>query len=99
MPGFPVIRSSKKLATQYYQANTRDTCIALVHLVQLNLQSPERHLIALRMEHADLDALIDQTAHVLPLDELALRRLKKRRLALRDQISRLEMSLSPNEPA
>ena len=48
---------------------------------------------------ADLDALIDQTAHVLPLDELALKRLKKRRLALRDQISRLEMSLSPNEPA
>lgn len=51
------------------------------------------------MEHADLDALIDQTAHVLPLDELALKRLKKRRLALRDQISRLEMSMFPNEPA
>lgn len=51
------------------------------------------------MEHADLDALIDQTAHVFPLDELVLRRLKKRRLALRDQISRLQMSLSPNEPA
>ena len=51
------------------------------------------------MEHADLDALIDQTAHVLPLDELVLRRLKKRRLGLRDQITRLEMSLSPNEPA
>ena len=55
--------------------------------------------MALRMEHADLNAIIDQTAHVLPLDELVLRRLKKRRLALRDQITHLSMSLMPDEPA
>ena len=51
------------------------------------------------MEHADLDSLIDQTALDRPADELALRRLKKRRLLLRDQISRLEAELEPREPA
>ncbi|MDP1657566.1 MAG: YdcH family protein [Hylemonella sp.] len=64
-----------------------------------NLHSPERHLIELRIEHADLDAMIDRLCQVVPLDELMIRRLKKRRLVLRDEISRLERSLTPNEPA
>lgn len=64
-----------------------------------NLHSPERRLIELRMEHADLDALIDRAAEAAPVDELLLRRLKKRRLALRDAIARLERSLDPQEPA
>jgi hypothetical protein len=64
-----------------------------------NLHSPQRRLIELRIEHADLDSLIDQTAHERPADELALRRLKKRRLLLRDQIARLESQLDPPEPA
>lgn len=63
-----------------------------------NLHSPQRRLIELRMEHADLDSLIDQASEERP-DELALRRLKKRRLVLRDQISRLEAQLEPPEPA
>ena len=64
-----------------------------------NLHSPERRLIELRMEHADLDALIDRTGEQSPTDELMMRRLKKRRLALRDQIARLELALDPKEPA
>jgi hypothetical protein len=64
-----------------------------------NLHSPERRLIELRMEHADLNALIDRTAQQSPMDELMMRRLKKRRLALRDQIARLELVLDPKEPA
>ena len=64
-----------------------------------NLHSPQRRLIELRMEHADLDSLIDQTASERPADDLALRRLKKRRLVLRDQISKLEVRLQPPEPA
>jgi hypothetical protein len=65
----------------------------------LNLNSPERHLIALRMEHSDLDALIDQASEKRPMDELSMRRLKKRRLGLRDEIARVELELSPDEPA
>lgn len=51
------------------------------------------------MEHADLDALVDRIGDEQPLDELMLRRLKKRRLALRDEIARLERVLDPKEPA
>jgi hypothetical protein len=66
--------------------------------VDSNLHSPERRLIELRMEHADLDALIDRALEG-PVDELMMRRMKKRRLALRDEISRLELRLDPKEPA
>ncbi|HET7795447.1 MAG TPA: YdcH family protein [Rhizobacter sp.] len=64
-----------------------------------NLHSPQRRLIELRMEHADLDSLIDQASGDRPLDDLVLRRLKKRRLILRDQIAKLEVQLEPPEPA
>jgi hypothetical protein len=64
-----------------------------------NLHSLPRRLIELRMEHADLDSLIDQASTEPTTDELALRRLKKRRLLLRDQITRLEAELDPPEPA
>lgn len=64
-----------------------------------NLHSPERRLIELRIEHADLDALIDHVSETTPLDELMIRRLKKKRLSLRDEISRIERQLTPNEPA
>jgi hypothetical protein len=65
-----------------------------------DLRSPQRQLIECQMAHADLDALIDQAVLApQPLDELLLRRLKKRRLALRDQIARLQWQLDPKEPA
>jgi hypothetical protein len=64
-----------------------------------NLHSPQRRLIELRIEHADLDDLIDRNALNSPADELTLRRLKKRRLLLRDQIAHLEATLEPPEPA
>jgi hypothetical protein len=63
------------------------------------------------MEHADLNASIDRMALSSattgdtgavgngPPDELLLRRLKKRRLALRDQIARLQSTIDGKEPA
>jgi hypothetical protein len=64
-----------------------------------NLHSPQRRLIELRIEHADLDELIDRNPLDRPTDDLTLRRLKKRRLLLRDLISHLEEQLDPPEPA
>ncbi len=65
-----------------------------------DLHSPQRQLIEWQIEHADLDALSDQAmlgnGH---LDDLSLRRMKKRRLALRDQMAQLQRQLSPKEPA
>lgn len=63
------------------------------------LHSLSRRLIELRIEHADLDAMIDRLAVQAPLDELALQRLKKRRLALRDMIARLEATTEPDDRA
>ncbi len=71
------------------------------------LHSLSRRLIELRMEHADLDLMIDRLtadetlakSQGQPSDELSLRRLKKRRLALRDLIARLEQELDPDELA
>ncbi len=71
----------------------------MARTMQDNLHSPHRQLIELKMEHADLDNMIDRAAEQAPVDELSLRRLKKRRLALRDMISRLELMLDPKEPA
>ena len=64
-----------------------------------SLHSPQRHLIELRMAHAELDEMIDRAGEQPSHDELALKRLKKRRLMLRDQISQLEAELSPPEKA
>jgi hypothetical protein len=79
--------------------------IAAVHtlvgrcFVTFNLHSPERRLIELRIEHADLDAWIDRLVEQSPVDQLMLQRLKKRRLALRDAMAQLEAALEPKEPA
>jgi hypothetical protein len=67
--------------------------------VESDLHSPQRQLIELRIAHADLDARIDSLAPGSALDELTLRRLKKQRLALRDQLAQLERELTPREPA
>ena len=64
-----------------------------------DLQSLPRVLIELRMEHADLDELIDRALLDSTTDDLTLRRLKKRRLALRDKIARIEPELEPLRPA
>jgi hypothetical protein len=59
-----------------------------------------RHRIAeLQLEHRDLDLAIDRLAGLSGLDELQLRRLKKRKLLIKDAINRLEMGLIPDIPA
>lgn len=65
----------------------------------LDLHSPQRQCIALQIEHADLNALIDLLNTQAQTDELRIRRLKKRKLALRDEITRLQRLLEPKEPA
>ena len=64
-----------------------------------NLHSLPRRLIELRIEHADLDNLIDRAITDPVGDDLSVRRLKKRRLLLRDQITRIEAELEPPQPA
>ncbi|HZH43152.1 MAG TPA: YdcH family protein [Lysobacter sp.] len=58
-----------------------------------------RRLAELRVEHRDLDAAIDRLAQDAAADQLTLRRLKKRKLWLKDCIAKLESRLIPDEPA
>jgi len=50
----------------------------------------------LRIEHRDLDEVIMRLALDARTDELQLKRLKKRKLMLKDQITRLESELIPD---
>ncbi|WEN43149.1 hypothetical protein CKCBHOJB_02758 [Thauera sp. GDN1] len=53
----------------------------------------------MRLEHRDLDDAITRLTDSPTGDELMLRRLKKRKLALKDRIIAIEHMLSPDEPA
>ena len=58
-----------------------------------------RRVVEMRQEHRDLDVAIERLAVDIQADELALKRLKKRKLQLKDQIAWLENALIPDEPA
>ncbi len=55
-----------------------------------------QRLRELRIEHRDLDDVIIRLTMDIYVDELQLRRLKKRKLMLKDQIARLESELIPD---
>lgn len=56
-------------------------------------------LIRLREEHRDLDEAIHQMAANPFCDQLRLRRMKKRKLVLKDEISKLKSKLIPDMDA
>ena len=56
-------------------------------------------LVELRTEHRDLDEAIARLESAPPEDQLAVRRLKKRKLLLKDRIAQLERQLDPDEYA
>ena len=70
----------------------------------MDLTDEEAQLIrgkieALKVEHRDLDDIIERLSRDPNLDELQIRRLKRRKLLLKDQIALLESQLVPDIPA
>jgi hypothetical protein len=59
----------------------------------------KQRIIELQVEHRDLDEAIDRLAAQPGVDELKLRRLKKRKLQIKDAIALLRMQLVPDVPA
>jgi hypothetical protein len=59
-------------------------------------EAVRRKLADLRSEHRDLDEVIARVTETAPFDQLQVQRLKKRKLALKDQISQLESKLVPD---
>lgn len=62
---------------------------------EASLQLKEK-LEQLKIEHRDLDAVINQLSNAQPVDLFQLQRLKKRKLALKDMILKLESDLLPD---
>jgi hypothetical protein len=50
----------------------------------------------LRIEHRDLDEIISRLSMDIPVDEIQLKRLKRRKLMLKDQIERYSSELIPD---
>ncbi|HEX2604550.1 MAG TPA: DUF465 domain-containing protein [Oxalicibacterium sp.] len=64
-----------------------------------SLEDIQRRIIELEVEHRDLDAVIEKLSSDGWHEELQLRRLKKRKLQLKDNITLLKMQLIPDIPA
>ena len=58
-----------------------------------------QQLVQLTVEHRDLDSVIHRLSESGSHDELQLKRLKRRKLLLKDQIARLERQIDPDIPA
>ena len=59
----------------------------------------QQRIIELQIEHRDLDEVINKLTATPDFDQLQMRRLKKRKLQLKDTITLLEMRLIPDIPA
>jgi len=60
------------------------------------IENYKRQLGELRVEHRDLDQVIVRLSENPLVDELQLKRLKKRKLMLKDMIAHLESKLIPD---
>ena len=64
-----------------------------------DIQEIQHRIVELEVEHRDLDAVINALTLDPSQDALQLRRLKKRKLQLKDYITLLKMQLVPDVPA
>ncbi len=77
--------------------NSRQACDTISPMT--STEDIKRRIIELEVEHRDLDAVIETLARDTRHEELQLRRLKKRKLQLKDHITLLKMQLIPDIPA
>lgn len=65
-------------------------------MIDENLEEIRRRLAELLTEHRDLDDVIARMAEDPHVNQLMMQRMKKRKLALKDQIAQLENQLIPD---
>ena len=58
-----------------------------------------QRVLELKLEHRELDDAIARLQADIEADELTVKRMKKRKLQIKDSIARLESALIPDEPA
>ncbi|MEE8501072.1 MAG: YdcH family protein [Kiloniellales bacterium] len=64
--------------------------------VEDEIEHLRQRLAELKSEHRDLDDVIAQISDTAPFDQIQVKRLKKRKLMLKDQIARIESNLLPD---
>ena len=64
--------------------------------MDLDFEALKAKLADLKTEHRDLDDVIARITEQRPFDQLQIQRLKKRKLMLKDQISKIESELLPD---
>jgi hypothetical protein len=64
--------------------------------MDLDVEALKMRIAALKDEHRDLDEAIVRLSDTVPINRLHLQRLKKRKLALKDLILKLEAKLLPD---
>ncbi len=68
-------------------------------MTEAEIKQMKERLYALRLEHRDLDDMISRMLQQSYIDQLQMRRFKKRKLALKDMINKFESMLIPDLPA
>ena len=63
---------------------------------RIDTERLQERLAQLKQEHRDLDDVIARLQESAPFDQIQLKRLKKRKLMLKDQIARIEDILLPD---
>ncbi|MGB8338108.1 MAG: YdcH family protein [Burkholderiales bacterium] len=63
------------------------------------IEAIKQRILELTIEHRDLDDVIDRLSKDSVIDQLQMRRLKKRKLAIKDEITLLQQQLIPDIPA
>ena len=61
-----------------------------------DMQGLQHQLAELESEHRDLDEVISRLSDGTPINQLQIQRLKKRKLNLKDEITRLHAKLLPD---
>jgi hypothetical protein len=64
--------------------------------MSLDAEAVARRIVELQVEHRDLDDAISRLCLQPGVDELQLRRLKKRKLQIKDMLVQLQMQLVPD---
>ena len=67
-----------------------------VRLTEDDIMRIRSRLAEIKLEHSDLDQIIERLSRDTTVEELQVKRLKKRKLYLKDQIANLENELIPD---
>ena len=82
--------------TNLFPAKTADSLQQNNYAQNSDIKGLQRQLAELESEHRDLDEVISRLSDGTPINQLQIQRLKKRKLNLKDEITRLHAKLLPD---